>query len=242
MTEHALLSASGAHRWTNCPGSIKAAEGIPERTSSYAEEGTIAHEIAAHCVRGRVEVSTVTTDPELRAHLPVYTNAVLAAVEPGDTLLVEQRVDLAPLNPPAPMFGTADAIVIKPRRRRVHVIDLKYGAGVTVEAENNLQTRYYGLGALLGLPPNVIVDAIELSIVQPRIPHPAGPLRREIITTSELLAWGRELLGAAHRALAPEAPLVPGPWCGFCLAKLTCPALHAQSLVTAQNDFTVYAA
>ena len=72
-----------------------------------------------------------------------------ALLEPRDTLLVEHRVDLTPLRPPVPMFGTADAIVIKPKRRQLHVIDLKYGAGVLVEAENNPQTRYYGLGALL---------------------------------------------------------------------------------------------
>ena len=41
---HALLSCSGAHRWMNCPGSIKMSEGFPDKGSIYADEGTLAHE------------------------------------------------------------------------------------------------------------------------------------------------------------------------------------------------------
>ena len=42
MTAHAKLSASGAHRWMACPGSVAAEEGFPDNTSSFAEEGTAA--------------------------------------------------------------------------------------------------------------------------------------------------------------------------------------------------------
>ena len=229
MNGHALLSASGAHRWLPCPGSIGASEGIAERPSPYAEEGTSAHAEAARCIRKRCD----SLDPAIQLHV----DTVLSLLEPGDTLLIEHRVDLTPLRPPVPMFGTADAIVIKQKRRQLHVIDLKFGAGVPVEAENNPQPRYYGLGALLGLPCNVVIDTVELVIVQPRLPHPAGLVRREILTALELLAWGRELLAGARRALAPEAPLVPGHWCRFCPAQLTCPALHEQSLASARDDF-----
>jgi hypothetical protein len=213
-----------------CPGSIRLSDGIPDQPSPYAEEGTAAHAEAARCIleqRG-------SPDPAIQLHI----DTVLSLIEPGDTLLVEHRVDLGPLRPPVAMFGTADAIVIKPRRRQLHVVDLKYGVGVQVEAENNPQTRYYGLGALLALPIDVVVDTVELVIVQPRLPHPAGLVRHEILTALELLAWGRELLAAAHRALAPEAPMVPGPWCRFCPARLTCPSRHEQALVAAQDEFT----
>ena len=43
---HAVLSASAAHRWMNCPGSISLCQGIPDKGSSYAEEGTLAHSLA----------------------------------------------------------------------------------------------------------------------------------------------------------------------------------------------------
>jgi hypothetical protein len=46
MTEHAKLSASGAHRWIRCPGSLSAEISYPDSTSDAAGEGTLAHEYA----------------------------------------------------------------------------------------------------------------------------------------------------------------------------------------------------
>lgn len=43
---HALLSASGAHRWLVCTPSAKLEEGFPDTTSEAAREGTLAHELA----------------------------------------------------------------------------------------------------------------------------------------------------------------------------------------------------
>lgn len=42
---HALLSASSAKKWINCPPSARLEEGIPETESAYAKEGTLAHAI-----------------------------------------------------------------------------------------------------------------------------------------------------------------------------------------------------
>lgn len=45
-TKHALLSASASHRWLNCTPSARLEETLPEETSEYAAEGSLAHEIA----------------------------------------------------------------------------------------------------------------------------------------------------------------------------------------------------
>ena len=45
MTAHALLGASGAHRWLNCTPSARLEEGYADTTSDYAKEGTLAHEL-----------------------------------------------------------------------------------------------------------------------------------------------------------------------------------------------------
>ena len=45
---HSELGASGAHRWLRCPASVKYSRGI-EVTSVYAEEGTLAHDLAESC-------------------------------------------------------------------------------------------------------------------------------------------------------------------------------------------------
>jgi len=46
MAKHALLSASVALRWLNCMPSARLEEQIPNKTSSYAREGTFAHALA----------------------------------------------------------------------------------------------------------------------------------------------------------------------------------------------------
>ena len=159
----------------------------------------------------------------------VYVDAVRAELEPGDLLLVEQPFSLDQLRPPGEMFGTADAVIYKPKLRRLLVFDLKYGAGVVVEAVGNPQGRYYGLGACMALADRPVSE-VEIVIVQPRAPHPAGPIRRETISAFELVEWSADLLEAAERTLDPEAPLVPGAWCRFCPAAGICPALREQAL------------
>lgn len=43
---HALLSASGAHRWMNCTPSAILETQFSDTTSEAAKEGTLAHELA----------------------------------------------------------------------------------------------------------------------------------------------------------------------------------------------------
>ena len=43
---HAILSASGAHRWLLCTPSARLEEQFPDTTSDAAKEGTLAHELA----------------------------------------------------------------------------------------------------------------------------------------------------------------------------------------------------
>ena len=44
--QHAVLSASSAHRWLHCPPSARLAEQFPDQTNPYAEAGRVAHAIA----------------------------------------------------------------------------------------------------------------------------------------------------------------------------------------------------
>jgi hypothetical protein len=46
MGEHALLSASSAHRWMVCTKAPRLEESIEDKTSIYADEGTLAHSLA----------------------------------------------------------------------------------------------------------------------------------------------------------------------------------------------------
>jgi hypothetical protein len=227
-----------------CPGSVRLAGNIEAPPSTYAEEGTAAHMLAERCLSGRLDAAALIgrelnghlVDAEMADHVQVYLDAVRAELGPGDLLLVEQHFSLDRLDPPGEMFGTADAVVIKPALRRLVVFDLKYGADVPVEAEGNPQARYYGLGACMALADRPVTE-VEIVIVQPRAPHPAGPIRRETVSAFELVEWSADLLQAAERTLAPDAPLQPGDWCRFCPAAGICPALRERALATAQIEF-----
>lgn len=60
--QHALLSASGAHRWLACPPSATLEAGLPKSSSSAAEQGTAAHALAEWKLR-RALHDAPTTKP-----------------------------------------------------------------------------------------------------------------------------------------------------------------------------------
>ena len=153
--QHALLSASGAHRWLNCTPSAVLESGEPGSTSEAAEQGTAAHALAEHKLRKALKQRSkrpVSTwhDDEMEEHTDDYVAYVLEqfntakATCPDANLLVEQRLDFSHIVPGG--FGTGDAVIIA--EPRLHIIDLKYGMGVLVEAEQNPQLMLYALGAL----------------------------------------------------------------------------------------------
>ena len=64
---HAILSASGASRWMACPPSARLEQQFPQSTSTYAEEGTLAHELGEITLRKNLgEYSTRKYNSELK--------------------------------------------------------------------------------------------------------------------------------------------------------------------------------
>ena len=134
MTAHAKLSASGAHRWMNCPGSVKAEEGLKESTSPFAEEGTRAHDLMEMMLTGK-PIRVGAYDLEMWEYVESYVSYVLGQKKPGDALFIERRVNFSEWVPDG--FGTSDAIVLNDTK--LSVIDLKFGKGHRVEAHSNMQ-------------------------------------------------------------------------------------------------------
>ena len=146
-------------------------------------------------------------------------------------LLVEQRVDLSDFVPDS--FGSSDAILIFANMLKVY--DLKYGRGVRVSAKGNPQMRLYALGALWGPGETYSIDAVAMTIIQPRLNAVSG----ETLTVQELAQWTAEVLvPAARQAYTGEGDFVPGDHCEFCRAKATCRALaeFTQRVTTAYGD------
>lgn len=250
-TEHAILGASSSHRWMECPGSIRLAEPIPdEETSIYAAEGTVAHDlgeraltenVAAESFAGEtyeVEGFEIEVTDEMTSAVQEYVDYVRARGfdSEHEGHFLEHRFNLAPLDPPRPMFGTADCTLWD--GSTLEIIDYKHGRGVTVDAVGNPQLRYYALGAVLEL--NVKPDLIRMTIVQPRGHHPDGIIRSDEITFAELIEFKKELFEAAEATTDPEAPLNPGDHCQFCKARAICPAQRDLAMEVAKTDFDTY--
>jgi hypothetical protein len=244
MIAHARLSASGSERWMNCPGSPRLSEGLPEIETEYAAEGTAAHIVALWCRQQKKRAEdfldstvdvlladgksmTIHVGEEMVESVQSFLDEVDRQREEGAYVLFEHGFNLAALNPPEEMFGTADAVVYAPSIRTLYVDDLKYGQGIVVEAEDNSQGQMYALGALLEfekLHPAQQIDKIVIAIVQPRAYHPEGSIRRWSISYEDLLAFASVLLERAHATQGTATPLVVGPWCRFCRAAGICPA------------------
>lgn len=240
MAAHSKIGASSYHRWSVCPGSVKLCEKAPNLSSKYADEGTLAHEIAAAMLLGTYseEDVIVEPEPEMLEAVKVYVDFVIGLRPTATKILVEHQFNLSAIYPG--LFGTADAVLYHADKKLLRVIDYKHGAGIAVEVledgEANLQLVYYALGALVSL--KLPVDHVEITIVQPRCPHPNGPIRSHLFNAIELLDFATDLIEAAKRTEEPSAPLVPGDHCGFCNAKGMCPKLHEKSLQLAQEVFS----
>lgn len=243
---HSILGASSSHRWLNCPGSVRLSAGMPKTSSKYAEEGTAAHELAEMCLRNHEhaleylgsfitvgETAYEVTDEMVEA-VQLYLNTVRADFReagPGAELMVEKRFHLDWLYDG--MFGTNDALVGQPFGL-LRVYDLKYGAGVAVEVEDNPQLMYYALGAAHG----ETYEEVELVIVQPRAQHPDGPVRRQRMWVAELDRWADEvLLPGAEATAKADAKLSTGDHCRFCPALAVCPAQKEVAVSNAQFAF-----
>lgn len=234
MGEHSPLGASAAERWINCPGSnvILQQLDLPEtEESEYAAEGTAAHDVAAHALRNGLDMwecegqewGGFTVDKEMVDALQEYLDTLAAVrAEHGKGLikeLIEYRIagDFHPL-----FFGTCDDAIIG--EEVLDITDLKYGAGIAVDVENNPQLKYYAIGILdKFMGPR----RVRLRIVQPRAFHVDGPVRVWETTTDELLAWKKDILIPAMRRAEIDTTLTPGDHCRFCPAKLACPVLAA---------------
>jgi hypothetical protein len=237
VSAHSKIGASSMHRWSKCPGSVKLSEGIESVSSKYAEEGTLAHGRAAHFLISGYHVvpPAATPNPEMDAAVDFYITTLFEDSAPyTKDILVEVKFDLSQIHPG--LYGTADAVFYNPETKVLYVYDFKYGQGILVEAKNNPQLMYYGLGALLstGYP----CSEVELVIVQPRAEHPDGPIRRWRTSAFNMVEFAADLKNFALATEDPTAHLVAGDHCKFCPAAGICPELSSKALSIAQQEFS----
>ena len=236
---HARLSPSASKIWMACPGQPALAATVPSESSRYADEGTDAHWLAQGIITGEfvdtfdklVGPKGNPVTPEMVDAVMVYVAAVQAEVAEGDDWAVEQRLHYSD-----DVWGTADFVRYRPSTGELLVADYKHGQGVAVEVENNPQALIYGLMKAKNLR-NRGVSSVTLMIVQPRCPHPDGPVRRWTFHGVDFLEFEDRLADAVAATRAPDAPLVAGDHCRWCPAKAICPALRAATMEAARQEF-----
>lgn len=235
--QHALLSASGAHRWLSCTPSAKLEDEFPDTTSGAAKEGTLAHELAEMKVRnyfypGDVSKRKLTFaikkfrenelwDDEMLVHTDTYIDYIrdLSIKLPSAPYVsVEKRVDFGKYVPDG--FGTADCLMVQ--GNTLYVIDFKYGKGVPVSAEENPQMLLYALGAYEAYKLLYPIQEIHLAIVQPRLQDGISEWTCSLV---KLLEFGEYVTGRAQLAAAGAGEYAPGEkTCRFCRARKQCRA------------------
>ncbi len=238
---HSAFSASASARLLACPGSYElsrqiAAENPGVRGASiYSAEGTLAHSMSEACLHTGVSPDafvgskrtadgfefTVTED--MAEGVGRYVDYVMGLKTMGYDVLLEvvvsptylfETLGLGPF--PIPLFGTSDVVAYHPGTRHLVVVDLKFGAGVPVEAPWNSQFLYYAAGALGQVFPNAA--KVTTVVVQPRAHHSQGPIRWHDYTAKEVEDWAKDKLhpGITTALADGGKTLSAGKHCRFC--------------------------
>ncbi|MCM1297329.1 MAG: DUF2800 domain-containing protein [Muribaculaceae bacterium] len=245
MADHALLSASGAHRWLECTPSAKLEQQFPPSTSEYAEEGTAAHELAELTARyflGEISEADYETRRDELAKGPYYNAEMQECVNDYARLVLkkteearescedaftelEVKVDFSKYVKEG--FGTGDCIIVADKL--LEIIDFKYGKGVRVEAAGNPQMKLYALGAYLKYNTLFDFDTVRMTIFQPRL---SGVQSSDELTVKELLTWADKVVKPRARlAYKGEGEFAPSEEvCKFCRAKAQCKARTEKNL------------
>lgn len=230
--KHAILSPSGADRWMMCPGSVSLSLDLPNTENEYSIEGTDYHEVAAVCLEentnaadyvGMPMLSGALVTEENAAYLQRYIDLVRFHRDGpgGGPAVYEDSVPIDHLTGEEGAEGTVDAAILKQDPELV-VIDLKFGRGVPVYAENNRQGKIYALGLIKKHSMETEYETVRIIICQPRIDNTS----EWVIPMRELLAFGEEVAQKAkpimdrllNPSLKPLPLVVDDKACRFCKA------------------------
>ena len=241
---HALLSASGANRWMQCNPSARMEDIFEDNTSTYAEEGTFAHEISElKLTKYLTPMNTRTFNAKLKklksnelykSEMETYTDVyvdhikeLMMSFDRTPAAFIEKKVDFSDYVPSG--FGTADFVTVVDGI--MYIRDLKYGKGVPVFAENNPQLMLYALGALLEFSIYMDILRVNMGIVQPRL----DSISIWEISADELFEWAEsEVKPNAERAHEGTGEFKVGQ-CGFCRARAVCRARAEYNLELEQD-------
>lgn len=242
MSEHAKLSPSAGERWLICSVAPEREAQFPDSSNDASEEGTAAHALAEVCLKAGISAHAPTMPKgyekwdnyEFRCYVQEYLDLVRSKMTRTSTLFVEQKLNILP---EFEIWGTADAVIVD--AHTLKIIDLKFGKGVLVEADDNAQLGLYGWGGFdtLAWLASEDIRFIEVTICQPR----RNNVVSKTFTAEELIAWIKEQIPKARKAFRGGGEAVPGAHCKWCRARNVCKERAEYNLATAAFDFDMVA-
>lgn len=246
-------SPSQVSRWFQCPAAVRMADEMPveDTSNAYADEGTTAHALAEHALAFGLEPLDLVgydaglgfvADEKMARHVQVYVDAIRGDLAADDGCLLFIEASLTVDVGIGWIPGSADAVVVNPASKTLHVYDLKYGQGVLVDVEDNKQLMTYGLGALSRYAPISGIDTVDIVVVQPRradrYAEGDGYVRRQAFTSDEMARWHHELTTKYAETQSDDPAFGPSESaCRWCSAAPYCKALETQALDTVNAFF-----
>lgn len=232
MKKHYRLSPSASKRWMECPGSLELSKGVKREESSYAAEGSKAHDVAeAALLKGSV---AECEDEEMRHAVQQYLDVIQEVrKQPGNVVLEHTEKTLECTNVPG-LGGTSDHFMVIEDQGRVilHVFDYKHGVGVPVDVEENLQVLSYFAIIASNFPEQF--DEFRATIVQPRC-FSGTPIQHWSCEPQRVQEHVESILRPRDMSVTKA-----GDWCRWCPALLKCDTVRQHTLQIAEAEFSEY--
>jgi hypothetical protein len=254
-SDHSLFSPSSADRWleTGCSFSVNFAKDIPNLSSKYSLEGTLAHSVCEAVFRQAYYGLDIPYDLQMQmlnydgiemmdcahAYVEVLTYWLRNKEQIGEIVHFDLEMGI-PVFPEESCFGTGDCIIIG--TKGAAVIDYKHGKGKSVSADS-LQLKVYAAGVakyLRDIPEDYLVHAV---VFQPRTDMAPKETSYNIPELNQFLGviWS-SIQKSKQVDLAP----CEGSHCFWCPAKRTydlklkCPIFLEKPMKLAAENFSQF--
>ncbi len=178
-------------------------------------------------------------DQDMCDHVQTYVDLVRDIVRTtGGELRIEQRLSLTPLTGEEGAGGTADAVILTDDE--IIIVDLKYGQGLKVDAEENTQLMIYGLAALEEYSLIGDFKQVRVIISQPRLHHVSewtadidtlNAFANQVRNTAKLI-HSLDVTSDLTELFTPSTDA-----CRYCKANTECKALAEYNIKTVSDDF-----
>jgi hypothetical protein len=212
--KHLRFGGSTMARRIACPGSAQI--DVKDIKSEYADEGTKAHEMAANWLSDcKYDERFEDASYEMIDNIKIYVDYAhsLSGLRHVETKVVIKSIS-------DEVGGPADCAVLD-WPDCLHIIELKYGAGMLIDPVDNAQMATYALGALETFDSSF--SEVWATVVQPRIDHKDGPIRTWKTTPAELMkTWYPKIKKAVEKAAKHPKLYKPGNHCVFCSGAREC--------------------